>query len=152
MRWCLVDKITEIIPWQKAKGIKAVSFEEYSLKKRWGEKGSLPHSLLIESILQLGSWLCVYSSGFTIQPLIVKIGEINFKDIASMGSILELETEIISKNEEGIIMSGKAFSSGKLIIEGKNAVGIFRDLKEFQNPRSVKSLFNQIFTEQIANA
>lgn len=152
MRWRFVDKITEIIPWQQAKGIKVVSFEEYSLKKRWNEKGIFPQSLLIESMLQLGAWLTIYSSDFKLQPLIVKIGEIIFKDNASKGDILNLEVEVISKNEEGIVMSGRAFSSDKLLVEGKDAIGVFRDLKIFHNPKAVQSLFHQIFKGNLTNA
>lgn len=145
MRWHLVDKITKIVPWKKALGVKVVSFEEYSLKKRWGEKGALPQSLLIESVLQLGAWLIIYSSDFKIQPFIVKIGKIDFKDNAVMGQILDLEVSIDSRNENGVIMSGRVFSKGKLIVEGQEAIGVFGDLGLYQKTGAVKSLFNHLY-------
>lgn len=145
MRWHLVDKITKIVPWKKATGVKAVSFEEYSLKKRWGEKGIFPQALLIESVLQLGAWLIMYSSDFKIQPFIVKIGKIDFKDNSVMGDVLDLEVTIDSRNEDGVIMSGRVFSKGKLIVEGKEAIGVFGNLNVYQKPSLVKSLFNQLY-------
>jgi 3-hydroxyacyl-[acyl-carrier-protein] dehydratase len=145
MRWYLVDKIGKINPWKSATGTKVVSFEEYSLKKRWDEKGIFPNTLLIESVLQLGAWLIIYSSEFKIQPLIVKIGKISFKHNARMGDVLDLEVKIISRNEDSVVMSGKVFLKGKLIVEGTQAVGVFNDLKDYQEPKTLKSLFGQIY-------
>ena len=64
MKFRLVDKITSWAPWQHIRGVKAVSFEEYSLKESFGETPRLPEMLLLESFLQLGNWLVVLSSDF----------------------------------------------------------------------------------------
>lgn len=145
MRWQLVDKIDSISPWKSAAGTKVVSFEEYSLKKLWDEKGIFPNTLLIESVLQLGAWLIIYSSGFKIQPLIVKIDKINFKHNAKMGDVLNLKAKMLSRNEYGVVMSGRVFSDGKLIVEGTQAVGVFNNLNDYQESKTLKSLFNQIY-------
>ena len=80
MKFRLVDKITSWAPWQSITGIKAVSFEEYSLKEAFGEQPRLPEMLLLESFLQLGNWLILLSSDFQQMGMVVRISEVRFHD------------------------------------------------------------------------
>ena len=62
MKFRLVDRILDWEPRRVIRGVKAVSFEEYELKRAWGDEPCLPESLVLESLLQLGNWLVIRSS------------------------------------------------------------------------------------------
>ena len=70
MKLRMVDRILDWKPRRSIVGVKAVSFEEYSLKSPWGRKAALPESLLVEALFQLGNWLIMLSSDFTQMGLV----------------------------------------------------------------------------------
>jgi len=64
MKFRMVDRILSWDPERGIRGVKAVSFEEYSLKEPFGGPAALPESLLLQSAFELGAWLLIFSSDF----------------------------------------------------------------------------------------
>ena len=86
MKFRLVDRILNWQPRESIHGVKAVSFEEYELRRRLGDEPCLPESLIMESLFQLGNWLLILSSDFQQMGLVVRFEEVRFSSRVRPGS------------------------------------------------------------------
>ncbi len=152
MKFRLVDKITSWAPWQNIGGVKAVSFEEYSLKEVLGEQPRLPEMLLLESFLQLGNWLVILSSDFQQMGMLARILEVRFHESLLPGQKLQLEVKLVRRRNDGFELAGQGHVNGRTIISGAGCVAALTPLAEYQNPQDVKVLFSEIYEKTGAAA
>jgi len=145
MKFRLVDKITSWTPWQAITGLKAVSFEEYSLKDVFGEQPRLPETLLLESFLQLGNWLVVLSSDFRQMGMVARISEVRFHDSLLPGQWLQLEVTLVRRRDDGFELAGQGLADGKCVISGAGCVAALAPLAEYRNPEDTRVLFPEIY-------
>src|SRR5512138_604499 len=134
MKFRLVDKITSWSAWQNIAGVKAVSFEEYSLKEAFGEQPRLPEMLLLESFLQLGNWLVMLSSDFQQMGMVARISEVRFHDSLLPGQRLHLEVKLVRRRNDGVELVGQGQRDGRSVISGAGCVAGLAPLAEYQNP------------------
>ena len=151
MKFRLVDKITSWAPWQHISGIKAVSFEEYSLKEAFGEKPRLPETLLLESFLQLGNWLVILSSDFQQMGALARISKVEFCDALLPGQRLHLDVQLKRRREDGFELSGQGMVDGRVIISGLGCLASPVPLKEYLDPEDMKVVFSEIFEPAAAS-
>jgi 3-hydroxyacyl-[acyl-carrier-protein] dehydratase len=144
MKFRMVDRILAWQPRRSITGVKAVSFEEYSLKSPWGTGAALPESLVMESLFQLGNWLIMLSSDFTQMGLLVRIEEVRFEGPLRPGESMRMDVEVISYREDGVVFNGAASVEGRLIAAGKGCLATPVDLDDFCNPADLKVLFSEI--------
>jgi 3-hydroxyacyl-[acyl-carrier-protein] dehydratase len=143
----MVDRILDWQPRRSITGVKAVSFEEYSLKSPWGGPAALPESLLMESLFQLGNWLIVLSSDFTRMGLLVRIEEVRFHEPfwqTGPGQSLRMDIEVASYRDDGIVFNGTVTAAGRPIASGRGCLATPVDLEGFHNPADLKVLFSEI--------
>lgn len=145
MKFRLVDKVTSWAPWQNITGIKAVSFEEYSLKEDFGGQPRLPEMLLLESFLQLGNWLVMLSSDFQQMGTLARISEVHFHGGLFPGQKLQLEVKLIRRRDDGFELAGQGYADGRSIITGAGCVAALAPLTEYQDPEDVRVLFSEIY-------
>ena len=145
MKFRLVDKITSWNRWESIRGIKAVSFEEYSLKEPFGEKPRLPEMLLLESFLQLGNWLVVLSSDFQQMGMVARLSEVRFHDCLLPGQRLQLEVRLTRRREDGFELAGEGHCQGRRVISGLGCLAATAHLAEFHNPDDLRVLFSEIY-------
>jgi 3-hydroxyacyl-[acyl-carrier-protein] dehydratase len=145
MKFRLVDKITSWDRWRTITGIKAGSFEEYSLKEAFGDKPRLPEVLVLESFLQLGNWLIVLSSDFQQMGMVVRISQIRFLDHLLPGQRLELEVRLTRRHEDGFEFAGEGRVQGRSVIAGLGCLASPVSLAEYQNPEDLRVLFSEIY-------
>lgn len=145
MKFRMVDRITEFKAQQRICGIKTVSFEEYQLKSAFGGQPQLPESLIMESMFQLGNWLIVLSSEFSQMGLIIRFEEIKFAEIVRPGSHLEMEANVRSYRQDGIVFDGQAVADGTIIAIGRGCLALPVPLSDYVNPEDVKMLFSEIY-------
>jgi 3-hydroxyacyl-[acyl-carrier-protein] dehydratase len=145
MKFRLVDKITSWTAWQNITGVKAVSFEEYSLKEAFGEPPRLPEMLLLESFLQLGNWLVMLSSDFQQRGMVARISEVQFHDSVLPGQRLELEVKVVRRRDDGFELAGQGYADGRRVISGAGCVAALGVLAEYQNPDDLRILFSEIY-------
>jgi 3-hydroxymyristoyl/3-hydroxydecanoyl-(acyl carrier protein) dehydratase len=100
MRWRLVDRVTDLEPWQRIAGVKAVSLEEYYLLEPLGRQGVFPESLVIECCQQMFGWLVAASSDFETAAVLDEVDTFTFHREATMGQVLTLELAV-SREAEG---------------------------------------------------
>jgi 3-hydroxyacyl-[acyl-carrier-protein] dehydratase len=145
MKFRLVDKITSWAPWRNISGIKAVSFEEYSLKEAFGGQPRLPEMLLLESFLQLGNWLLMLSSDFRQMGMVARISEVKFRNYLLPSQKLQLEVRLIRRREEGFELSGEGQVDGRSIISGLGCLATPVMLADYQDPEDMRVLFSEIY-------
>jgi 3-hydroxymyristoyl/3-hydroxydecanoyl-(acyl carrier protein) dehydratase len=145
LKFRLVDKITSWAPWQQIRGIKAVSFEEYSLKERFGETPRLPEMLLLESFLQLGNWLVVLSSDFQRMGMAARISEVRFHGYLLPGQSLQLEVRLTRRHEDGFELAGEGQAQGRSVISGAGCLASVARLADYQSPEDMRVLFSEIY-------
>jgi len=144
MKFRLVDKITSWSRWQHISGIKAVSFEEYSLKDAFGENPRLPEALLLESFLQLGNWLVMLSSDFQQMGMVARISEVRFHGELLPGQRLHLEARLVRRREEGFEMAGHGLVNGRIVISGLGCLAYPAALADYLDPDDMRMLFSEI--------
>ena len=145
MKFRLVDKITSWAPWKSISGIKAVSFEEYSLKEAFGERPRLPEMLLLESFLQLGNWLVMLSSDFHQMGTVARISEVRFQDYLLPGQRLRLEVRVNRRREDGFELVGQGLVDGRNVISGLGCLATPVPLAEYLDPDDMRVLFSEIY-------
>ncbi len=145
MKFRLVDKITSWAPWQNITGIKAVSFEEYSLREAFGEEPRLPELLTLESLLQLGNWLIMLSSDFQQMGSVARISEVRFGDHLLPGQSLQLEVRLARRREDGFELDGEGLVQGRSVISGLGCLASPVSLAEYQDPADLRILFSEIY-------
>lgn len=145
MKFRLVDKITSWTAWESITGVKAVSFEEYSLKEAFGEQARLPEMLLLESFLQLGNWLVMLSSDFRQMGMVGRISEVRFDDSLLPGQRLQLEVKLVRRRDDGFEMAGQGHVEGQSVISGTGCVGALAPLVEYYDPGDMRVLFSEIY-------
>jgi 3-hydroxymyristoyl/3-hydroxydecanoyl-(acyl carrier protein) dehydratase len=145
MKFRLVDKITSWAPWQNISGIKAVSFEEYSLKEAFGEQFRLPEMLLLESFLQLGNWLVMLSSDFHQMGTVARISEVRFHDYLLPGQRLQFEVRVTRRREDGFELAGQGLVDGRNVISGLGCLATPVPLAEYLDPDDMRVLFSEIY-------
>lgn len=119
MRWRFVDRIEAFESWSRIRGIKTVSFEEFSLLKRFGRKGSFPESLVIEHCVELGRWLVMKSSGFKLSSILSGVDAFSFASFAGAGDRLATRAEVKSRSDEGLILECLVHSGGRTVAGGR---------------------------------
>ena len=150
MKFRLVDKIVTWSPYQSITGIKAVSFEEYSLKESFGDEPRLPETLLLESFLQLGNWLILLSSDFKDTGMVVRISEVHFHGFLSPGQQLRMEVTLARQREDGYELSGEGRVKGRTIISGLGCLAVPVPAAELVDPASLRVLFSEIYEPEDA--
>jgi 3-hydroxyacyl-[acyl-carrier-protein] dehydratase len=145
MKFRLVDRILSWTPHQRIRGIKAVSFEEYSLKEAFGDEGRLPETLLLESILQLGNWLILLSTDFRQMGLVVKLGRVEFLDALRLGQQAEIEVTLRQGREEGFVLSGAGRVDGRPIITGVDCLAVPVPADDYLSPEDLRVVFSEIY-------
>ncbi len=144
MKFRMVDRILDWQMQRSIAGIKALSLEEYCLRSRMGREASLPESLLMEALFQLGNWLIVLSSDFTQMGLLVRFEEVRFHEPLGPGQSLHMDVQVASYRSDGVVFHGVASSSGRTIATGKGCLAIPAALADFHDPDDLRVLFSQI--------
>ena len=118
----MVDKVTELDPGKSAKGVKAVSGNEWFFMGHFAETKVMPGVLIVEAIAQLGGIALLSSDEMKGKlAFLGRIRNARFSDKVVPGDILELETTIdelrgpIGKGSGTAYVNGKKVASGEIV-------------------------------------
>jgi 3-hydroxyacyl-[acyl-carrier-protein] dehydratase len=145
MKFRFVDKIVAWSPYQSISGIKAVSFEEYCLKESFGDEPRLPETLLLESFLQLGTWLILLSSDFRETGMVVRIHEVRFQAFLLPGQQLRMDVTLARQREDGFELSGEGRVNGRTIISGLGCLAVPVPAADLVDEANLRVLFSEIY-------
>jgi len=118
MRWRFVDRIEAFESWRTIRGVKAISFEELSLLKRFGREGGLPECLIIEHCAELGRWLVMKSSDFERSAVLSGVDAFSFATPAETGDLLRTVAEIQDRKGDEVTLECRVRSKGRTVAEG----------------------------------
>jgi 3-hydroxymyristoyl/3-hydroxydecanoyl-(acyl carrier protein) dehydratase len=147
MRFQFADRIDEMRKRVYARGVKTVSFEEGFLEGVHGETGCLPRMLLIECAAQLVSWLVLYSTDFTKIPLVAKIDHAAIERSVPCGTVLTLEVEVQSWNDEGAVVNCRASAGEQVIASGIRCLCTFMESSTLIDPEEMTFRFRELAKE-----
>lgn len=144
MKFRMIDRVLSWQPRTSIRGVKTVSFEEYSLPLRLGRAPGLPDSLLLESLFQLGNWLIVLSSDFTRMGLIVRLTSVEFRRSLRPGERMLVQADARSYREDGVLFDGVARVGNEVIASGHGCLATPVPLAEYHDPADLRVLFSEI--------
>lgn len=145
MNFQFVDRIYNYEKNLSIQGCKLISLEEYFLNRPHGRKKSFPELLLVESIVQLTSWLIIISSNFEKIALLSAFEKISFLKTPSAGDKLLLEVKVITLTNELINFNALIKIKEEVIFEALNLSCIIEDINNYYNPEDLKVKFEELF-------
>jgi len=112
----MIDRVDGLDPEVMAKGVKAVSGNEWYFIGHFGETKLMPGVLIIEAIAQMGGVAMLTRDDMKGKlAFLGKIKNARFYEKVVPGDVLDIET-IIETNRGNVGMgSGKAYVRGKLV-------------------------------------
>jgi 3-hydroxyacyl-[acyl-carrier-protein] dehydratase len=112
----MIDRVDELEEGVKAKGIKAVSANEWFFMGHFGDVKIMPGVLIIEAIAQMGGVALLTKEEMKGKlAYLGKIKNARFSEKVVPGDVLELETSIDTVKGNVGLGSGKAYVRGKLV-------------------------------------
>jgi 3-hydroxyacyl-[acyl-carrier-protein] dehydratase len=120
----MVDRIVGWAPLERIRAVKAVSFEEYSLKDAWGDEAHLPESLMLEGLFQLGNWLILLSTEFRQMGFVVRFDQARFHRRVRPGERLDLEVRLIRQRADGFEFEGEGWVEGEPVLSGFGCLAV----------------------------
>lgn len=112
----MIDRVDELEAGVMAKGVKAVSANEWFFMGHFGEVKIMPGVLIIEAIAQMGGVALLTMD--EMKGRLAYLGRIRnarFNEKVVPGDVLELETAIDTVKGNVGIGTGKAYVRGKLV-------------------------------------
>lgn len=101
MRWFWVDRFTEFVSGSHARGIKNISLAEEVVDKYSPGFASLPPTLIIEGMAQLGGILVAEHFQFEKRVVLAKVGRAEFFEPARAGDQLAYHVQLDSIGDAG---------------------------------------------------
>jgi len=100
MRFFLIDRVTELVAGERARGIKTVSLSDDVLHDHFPDYPIMPGTLILESAAQLGGFLVEMSVNKPGAPLLravlVQVDQAKFHEPAGPGDTLEVTVTLDS--------------------------------------------------------
>jgi 3-hydroxymyristoyl/3-hydroxydecanoyl-(acyl carrier protein) dehydratase len=145
MKFRMVDTIVDYKPQHGICGIKTISFEEYQLKSMFADQPSLPESLIMESLFQLGNWLIILTSDFSKIGLMVRMNQVCFEQLPGPGQRMFMDIQVRSYREDGVLFDGQAWMDHQIIARGTGCLASPVDLIEYYDPEDLRVVFSEIY-------
>jgi 3-hydroxyacyl-[acyl-carrier-protein] dehydratase len=127
MRFCLLDRITELVPGKRITAIKNVSMAEEYLADHFPGFPVLPGVLMIEAMVQAGAWLIRASEDFAHSTILLKEARnVKFGSFVEPGRQFVVSAEMIENGAEetrlrcGGSVDGINTGSGRLVLRRLN--------------------------------
>lgn len=106
MRWFWVDRFTEFVSGSHAHGIKNVTLDEEAVENYRPGFPSLPPTLIIEGMAQLGGILVAEHFGFEKRVVLAKVGKAKFHCPARNGDQLRYAVNMDAVQDDGATVTG----------------------------------------------
>ena len=115
----LVDRIVELEPDKRIVGIKNVSTNEGYLWTHRGERPSMPPTILIECVAQVGAILILSKPANRNKlPFFAGIKRVRFRRPVYAGDVLEVEARVKRLRRRMGVFEGFARVDGHVVVEG----------------------------------
>ena len=106
MRYFLIDKVTELIPGERIRGVKNVTLADEILHDHFPDYPVLPGALIIEAAAQLSGCLLEATINQPVtaplRALLVQIEKAKFHDTAGPGDQLEIAVDLATSVDTAV--------------------------------------------------
>ncbi|MFH0901125.1 MAG: 3-hydroxyacyl-ACP dehydratase FabZ family protein [Pseudomonadota bacterium] len=120
MRYFLIDKVTELVVGEKARGVKNVSLADEYLHDHFPDYPIMPGALIIEAIAQLAGFLLSVTVNQDDAPprraLLVQVRQAKFHQLVGPGDQLDIEVKLVS------LLSSAALVKAEALVGNRRAV------------------------------
>jgi 3-hydroxyacyl-[acyl-carrier-protein] dehydratase len=103
MRYYLIDKVTELVPGERIRGLKCVSLSDEVLHDHFPDFPVMPGALIVEAAAQLAGFLLEATVNQPDRPLLralmVQIEDARFHETAGPGDTLDIGVRLESRLE-----------------------------------------------------
>ena len=106
MRFCLLDRITELVPGVQITAVKRLRPDEDYLDDHFPRFPVMPGVLMLEAMFQASAWLVRQSEGFAHSVVILKEARnVKYFDFITPGQELVVTAEILKQDESTTTLS-----------------------------------------------
>ena len=153
MKFCLVDRITQLTAGQSISTIKNVSLAEEYLQDHFPGFSVLPGVLMVEAMVQSCAWLSRLTDNFQFSTILLKQAKaVKFNNFLKPGQTLCISATLKSNDEHTATFQASgtvgelSAVSAKLVLSKQNLRCLREDLGSADDRilASMKELFEQI--------
>lgn len=120
MRFCLLDKITELEVGQRITAVKRLAPDEEYLKDHFPRFPVMPGVLMLEAMFQASVWLVKQSEGFIHSMVLLKEARnIKYSDFVSPGQELIVKAEILKQDSSTTTLKTQGTINGNIAVAGR---------------------------------
>jgi len=120
MRFCLLDRITELVPGVKITAVKLLRPDEDYLEDHFPNFPVMPGVLMLEAVYQAGAWLVRQSEGFAHSVVILKEARnVKYFDFVTPGKELVVTAEILKQDDSTTTLKAQATLEGNVAVSGR---------------------------------
>jgi 3-hydroxymyristoyl/3-hydroxydecanoyl-(acyl carrier protein) dehydratase len=145
MKFRMVDRIVAWEPQRTIRGVKAVSFEEYELRRPLGYPPALPETLILESLFQLANWLVILSTDYSRMAIGTQLDKARFLSPLLPGRRLELEIAVRGWHDDGIWIEGSASDGQQTIAVADRCLAMLFPLSDYYDADDLRVLYSEIY-------
>lgn len=105
MRFCLVDRITEMDAGESITALKNLTSAEEYLADHFPGFPIMPGVLMVESLVQTGAWLMRYTENFAYSTILLKeVRAVKFSNFVKPGETLQTHCKVHSRTETEYVL------------------------------------------------
>src|SRR5687768_9274119 len=120
MRFCLLDRITDLVPGVKIAAVKRLKPDDDYLKDHFPRFPVMPGVLMLEAMYQASAWLVRQTEGFAHSVVILKEARnIKYADFVTPGKELVVTAEILKQDDETTTLKAQGTIEGNLAVSGR---------------------------------
>jgi 3-hydroxymyristoyl/3-hydroxydecanoyl-(acyl carrier protein) dehydratase len=145
MKFRFVDRIIAWEPRTRIAGDKAVSFEEYMLKSRFGGPECLPESLLAQAVIGLADWLVLLSTDFRQRLTPDEIEQCIFHQILRPGKRVRMQVECREWSGDRVWFAARGTVDDEPLVTVAGVGGRLTSAVEDLDIDDTRTLFSELF-------
>jgi 3-hydroxyacyl-[acyl-carrier-protein] dehydratase len=123
MRWCFLDRVDELIPGERIRGVYSWPAELEIFEDHFPGWPIVPGVLILESLAQLSG----KAIGYTVRgdksywpfPILSMMGKVKFRKFVRPGQEVQLEADFVALREESAVMAVKARLDGRVMAQAE---------------------------------
>lgn len=160
MKFCLVDRITELTPGESISTIKNVSLAEEYLQDHFPGFSVLPGVMMVEAMVQSCAWLSRVTDEFRFSTVLLKQAKaVKFNSFLKPGQTLNVTAQM-KKNENDTAtfrasgtVDGESAVSARILLSKQNLQTSSGDMAEADErmQAAARELFGQIAPDSLIN-
>jgi 3-hydroxymyristoyl/3-hydroxydecanoyl-(acyl carrier protein) dehydratase len=146
LKFRLVDKIVQFSQNKSIETRKAISFEEFSLLKVWGRKGTFPETLILQFAVESLSWLVAMSTKFQKICVLEQLDEAAFLAQTAPGATLTAHVDMTDLTDSHCQCVFAIYDRQQKIAHGSFR-GATMPLSKSYNPDDYALIWRELYAE-----